>query len=265
MKGRRGIAVVIIFGLGLALLAPGMLFSAEPAGDAPGFKHLYVNGIMTGETAREFTFFKELLPGGRLSVTGQVNPAGEKVTSLELTRDGKQKWSKVKLSGDGTFKYSFRPKIGAAYNLYFRITAKGGQTNDVDGSLITVKISEGTLNSAVKETLDRLVAAYEGKRASQFMALVSEDFTGDDTLLDRAIRRDFSAFHDISIRYTLAGLVPDHKDKVSVAVNFNRSHTQVSSGSRQTDTGTATVVFKMEGGSLKLWSVKGKPLFGISG
>lgn len=126
------------------------------------------------------------------------------------------------------------------------------------------KLSFMEIQSAVKETLDSMVDAYTGKNARQFMSRVSEDFTGDDMLLDRKIRRDFGKFADMDMRYTVNNITTDSDNKnVSASVTFTRSYTDIKTTKRINKTGSASFTFRIVDGRAKLASMRGPVMFGI--
>lgn len=126
------------------------------------------------------------------------------------------------------------------------------------------KLSFMEIQSTVKETLDSMVDAYTGKNARQFMSRVSEDFTGDDMLLDRKIRRDFGKFTDMDMRYTVNNITTDSDNKkVSVSVTFTRSYTDIKTTQRINKTGSTSFIFRMVNGQAKLTAMKGPAMFGV--
>jgi len=117
---------------------------------------------------------------------------------------------------------------------------------------------------AIRKTLDSLVNAYVSKNARRFMSFIAEDFTGNDTLLDRRIRRDFSKFRDMDLRYTVNNLTTDSKNEdISVAVTFTRSYTDVKTARRINKKGSATFIFRVVNDQPKLYSMKGSSMFGV--
>ncbi|MBI4844311.1 MAG: hypothetical protein HY809_08330 [Nitrospirae bacterium] len=116
-----------------------------------------------------------------------------------------------------------------------------------------------------KETLDGMIAAYSGRNTEKFMEFVANDFTGDRTLLDRSVRKDFSLFTDINISYMIDKAVPDTSGKVSVTVTFTRSHTVIQTGNRASSSGSAELLFSRSGYELKLYGMKPPLIFGVSG
>jgi len=117
---------------------------------------------------------------------------------------------------------------------------------------------------AVRETLDGMVEAYTGKNARQFMSFVAENYMGDDSLLERRIRRDFSKFLDMDIRYTLNNVTTDSRNEnISVAVSFTRSYTDVKTTKRINKNGSAAFIFRMVDGSPKLLDMKRPSMFGV--
>ena len=226
-------------------------------------EYLYINKKMMPGTEKQVTFFRELLPGGKVSIAGKV--AGtEKVKAIEVSIDSKSTWRKVKVAQDNTFRYSFKAQKGTTYGLFIRITDAKGKTNNIDNTFKGITILDRSVYNAVRDVLDRMIDAYQGKVSGSFMSYVNDSFTGEKIEYDRSIRNDFSTLHDISIRYTLNNVTPDYKDKIFVSLNFNRSYTVIKTGRRGNDQGSTTMIFTLDNGKLSLHSVRGQPLFGFT-
>jgi len=118
----------------------------------------------------------------------------------------------------------------------------------------------------VQEVLDNLISAYSSGNASGFMSFVADDFAGDKTILDGAVRKDFSSFTNIDIRYTFNNVTVDSTGKMIYAsVTFTRSHTVIKTNKQAEIRGSTDFVFRMVNNTLVLKSM-GKPLvFGLSG
>ena len=130
----------------------------------------------------------------------------------------------------------------------------------------TSDINPQEARDLAKAAIDRMIASYAKKNAGEFMESVADDFTGEKALLDRAIRKDFSLYADIDIRYTLDNVVSNSAgDMVSVAITFTRSHTVIQTTVRGTESGTSELIFKRSGKILMLYSMKPPLVFGISG
>lgn len=132
----------------------------------------------------------------------------------------------------------------------------GGNT----GSASAVAMSRHTL---VRQSLDQLIAAYEAKSAGRFAELVSERYTGEESILDTAVRQDFSRFHDLSLRYTVNNITLDDGGKASVAITFTRGWTEIKTSRTRSETGETSLVFVLEQGVYKLYSQSRPPLFGL--
>jgi hypothetical protein len=114
-----------------------------------------------------------------------------------------------------------------------------------------------------KESLDQMVAAYEARNVRDFMALVSQSYTGDVDLLDREIRRQFSRFTNMSIRYSLNNVTYDGKGKIAASMNYSKGYTDVKTGKQVTRQGQTSMVFTLEKGVCLLYSMGKPPLFGL--
>ncbi len=70
--------------------------------------------------------------------------------------------------------------------------------------------------------MEGMAEAYRREDAGKFMSYVAEDFAGDAVNLDRAIRKDFSLFDNIDLRFTINNVASGGKGIV-VSINFSRS------------------------------------------
>lgn len=132
----------------------------------------------------------------------------------------------------------------------------GGET----GSASSVAMQR---HAKVRQSLDRLIAAYEEKSSGRFSELVSERYTGDKNILGTAVQRSFSTYHNLSLRYTVNNVTLDDSGKAFVAVTFTRGWTDIKTAKTRNETRETTLVFVLENGVYKLYS-QGRPaMFGL--
>ena len=129
---------------------------------------------------------------------------------------------------------------------------------------LELTVIESNAQQLVRGALDELVAAYRGEDAARFMKLVSVDFAGDSANLDRAVRKDFSAFDNIDIRFTLNNVTLDPAGRIFASVTFSRAVTSSKSGRTLNDKGATDLIFKLEEGGAKIFSMKNPLIFGLS-
>jgi len=219
--------------------------------------------MLVPDSQRELTFFRELLPGGKLSISGKVNK-DIVVKQIEISIDGKNTWRKIKISENNTFHRAFRVKdADKRYDLYIRVTDEKGDINNIDATNKIITFQDKSLYNTVRETIDGLIDAYQMRASGRFMSYVDESYTGEKIILDRAIRNDFSQAHDISIQYILNSVVPDYKGKVYVSLHFTRSYIDIKTGQRKIDEGITSIIFNIDTGKPTIYSMRGNPLFGF--
>lgn len=119
-------------------------------------------------------------------------------------------------------------------------------------------------HAEVRQALDRLIAAYEGENSRSFAELISERYTGEQAILDTAVRRDFSAYHNLTLRYTVNNITLDDSGKAFVAVTFTRDWTDTKTSKTRSETGETSLVFIRENGIYKLYSQNRPLLFGLN-
>lgn len=117
----------------------------------------------------------------------------------------------------------------------------------------------------VRQALDLLIAAYEAKDSRRFSELVSERYTGEESILDTAVRRDFSTYHDLTIRYTVNNITLDSDGgKAFVAITYTRGWTDIKTSKTRSETRETSLVFIRENGAYKLYSQSRPLLFGLN-
>ena len=226
--------------------------------------YLYLNNMSYEEAGRKAVLFKESMTDGLVHIKGKATVGKGTIGSVRITIDNKESWQEAKLADNGTFEFSFMPDIDKSYVLYVEVTDTAGKVNDVEATRKEVVVSQQNYMQAVKETLDKMIAAYANENPSAFMAFVSNDFSGDKTLLDRAIRSDFSVFDNIQVTYTINALVADPKGRIAVSIQYNRNVVSSKSGSALKDHGTTEFIFSMGEKGPQVYSMKNPLIFGLS-
>jgi len=227
-------------------------------------RYLYLNGVSYDELGNKVTVYRETMPEGRLVLRGKAGTTSSQVGVVQVSRDGKATWQEAARSDDGTFEYAFKPEIGKSYLMYVKIMDTTGKSNDVEATRKEVTVSDQNISALVRKALDELIAAYRAEDPRGFMNLVSPDFSADAAILDRAIRRDFTAFDNIDLRYTLNNVTSAGSGKVFVSLSFTRGVTSTRSGKTLTDKGSTEFVFSMEEKGPKVFSMKNPLIFGLS-
>lgn len=228
------------------------------------FSYLYLNSVSYEESGPKSSVPKSSLENGELRINGRAKVGKGKIGGVRITLDDRATWREAKFAEDGTFEFRFRPELGKIYILYVEVTDTAGKSNDVEKTRKELTIIESNAQQLVRTSLDELLAAYRAEDPARFMKLVSGEFTGDSTNLDRAIRKDFSAFDNIDIRYTLNNVTLDPRGRVFAGITFNRSVTSSRSGKTLTDKGATEFIFKLEEGAAKVFSMKNPLIFGLS-
>ena len=228
-----------------------------------GLKYLHINKVSAEETGPKIKVFREMLGAdGLVKITGRAS--GGKTGAVRITLDDKATWQDVKFADNGTFEHSFKPEPGRTYAMLIEVTDTAGKTNKPEETRKEITLSEENIQAKVKEALDALFAAYSGENLQKFMAGVGEDFAGDKAILERAVKRDFDALSNISLRYTLNNVAAGAQGRVFVSLTFNRLVFVNRSGQTSTDSGSTEFVFGSAEGRLALYSMKQPLIFGLS-
>ncbi len=227
-------------------------------------RYLYLNKVAFEESTTKIVFYHETLEDKMIHIRGKALVKRGKIADVHISVNDKKNWHKAALTQEGVFSYDFTPEINQTYILYIRITDARGKTNQVESTRKEVTFSGDTVVAAVKTALGNMVDAYQNEDPARFMSYVSENFTGDDTILDRAIRRDFSLFDNIDIRITPGTAATDSRGMIFISVNYNRFVVSAKSGRSFTDRGSTEFVFQPGTDHPLVYSMKNPLLFGLS-
>jgi hypothetical protein len=122
--------------------------------------------------------------------------------------------------------------------------------------------SNEELTSRAIAALRGLAAAYNDKRRTPFMRLVSDDFTGDLGTLEDALSSDFRSYRTIVL-----SVIPNQTVvkglKVQVQFRYDMTTTDDFGGTSKF-AGQAAYTFVDEDGKAKLYSMDRTPIFGTS-
>jgi hypothetical protein len=227
-------------------------------------RYLYLNKISFEESATKIILYHETLEDKMIRIRGKARVKRGKIADVHISVDDKKTWQKAALDQDGAFSYGFTPDINQTYIIYVRVSDFRGKTNLLESTRKEVTFSGDTVVAAVKTVLDAMVDAYKNEDPTRFMSYVSENFTGDDTVLDRAIRRDFSAFDNIDIRIVPGTAAADSRGMIFISVNYNRWVVSAKSGRSFTDRGSTEFVFQPGSVHPLVYGMKNPLLFGLS-
>jgi hypothetical protein len=226
-------------------------------------KYLYLNGVSYDELGDKVTVYRETLENGQIMLRGKAATSSSAVGSVQVSSNNKESWEKARKSSDGSFEYSFRPEAGKTYILFVKIIDTTGKSNDVDATRKEIAISDQNIAALVRQAVNEMIAAYRAEDPTRFMALVGEDFAGDPSVLDRAIRKDFSAFDSIDITYTINN-VTAATGKIYASFSFSRKLTSTRSGQTLSDKGVSEFVFTLGEKGPLVFSMKNPLIFGLS-
>jgi len=226
-------------------------------------KYIYLNNISYEELGQKVTLFRDNLPDGNAVIKGKATVKTGTIASVRVTLNNKETWQDATLSEDGAFEFRFRPELNKNYVVFIEIMDTRGKTNDIEATRKEITVSERNITAMVKEALEGMAEAYRREDAGKFMSYVAEDFAGDAVNLDRAIRKDFSLFDNIDMRFTINNVASGGKGIV-VSINFSRSLVSSRTGKLLSDKGMTEFVFKLGEGGLKVYSMKFPLIFGLS-
>lgn len=226
-------------------------------------RYLHLNGVAYDELGDKVTIYRETLDNGQVTLRGKAATSSSAVGSVQVSTTNRESWEKARKASDGSFEYSFRPETGQKYVLYVKIIDTTGKTNDVDATRKEITISDQNISTLIRQALDDLMAAYMAEDPARFMALVSEDFAADPTVLDRAIRKDFSLFDNIDLRHTLNNVTAAN-GKIYAGFTFSRKLTSTRSGQTLTGKGSSEFIFTLGEKGPLVSSMKNPLIFGLS-
>lgn len=227
-------------------------------------RYLYLNDISFSELDKQVTLYRDMLPAGRVVLRGKASSGKSTIGKVEVSLDNKETWQKADKSDDGSFEFSFVPELDRVYQLYVKILDTSGKSNEIDETYREITVSNSDIEMIIRQALDAMIRAYQDEEPRNFMAWVNGDFAGDDVLLDRAIRKDFTVFDALNLNYTLNNVVSGANGKVFVVFTFNRQVTSSRTGETFVDQGLTEFVFKLNTGKAKVMAMKNPLIFGLS-
>jgi hypothetical protein len=225
---------------------------------------LYVNDIAFDEKDAQITLYAIALKDQTVKIRGRAVTKGADVKSVQVSLDGGFKWEDAKLLDDGAFEYTFTAKANVVYQFRVRTADSAGKQTGLDIYSKAIVLSDKDAMDVVREVADKLIEAYEGERTKDFMACVSERFAGDDTTLDRALRRDFSMFDQMDLKYAITSIASGPKGRLHATIFYERLVIATSTGVTYSDSGTTELAFEMGDNGPLLYSMKKPVLFGVS-
>lgn len=232
--------------------------------DEISIKYLYLNKTPFEESTEKITLYKDSLKDNLIHIRGKATIKSGQIADVRISLNDKETWQTAELSKDGAFSYGFTPESDKTYIVYVEITDTRGKTNDIESTRKEVTLSDNNVMAVIRTTVDAMIEAYKNEDARAFMSYVSNDFAGDDTVLDRAIRQDFTFFDNIDLRYTLNTLSTDSKGMIFVSLTYNRFLISSKDGMSHTDRGTTEFVFQLGNEHPLVYSMKNPLIFGLS-
>lgn len=232
--------------------------------EAVSIDYLYFNQQDAGEVGDELTFYSEFLRNGEVTLRGKARVRDGKIGSVRVTLDDKTTWRPAKLSSDGAFEFVFKPSLAQPITLFVEVMDTRGKTNDIEATRKVIRLSDRAVRGMITDALDALVASYSQERAVPFMAWVSGDFAGDALFLEDAVRKDFSLFENIDLRYTLNSLSSGSQGHLYASITYNRRVMSARTGETYTDRGSTEFTFVLGDARPRVYSMKTPLIFGLS-
>lgn len=234
------------------------------ANDEVNINYLYLNKGSYDESGSKLTLYKQNLAEGKIEIAGKASVPQGKIGAVWITKDNKQTWEKANLNTSGTFQYYFTPDADKEYDLYIKIIDTSGKTNIIDDTYKQIIVSDKDFSSAIRTSLSEMIKAYENEETNLFMTYVSPNFTGDESILNSAIRKDFNAFDLIKINYFINNISTSPDGKTFVSISYQRTVVSSKSGNTYSDNGNTELIFTNENGKQKIFSMKNPLIFGLS-
>ncbi len=227
-------------------------------------RYLYLNEVSYDELGDKVTVYREILDHGQVVFKGRGQAGKNKVGAVQISFDGGGTWEKARLASDGSFELRFTPQMGETYQVAVKILDTAGKSNDVEATRKELVVSDRNITAVIRDALDQLIEAYHSEDARAFMALVDENFAGDATVLDRGVRKDFTLFDNLDLRYTLNNVTSGTQGKVFTSISFRRQVTSTRSGQTFQDRGVTEFIFVLNGEKALVSAMKNPLIFGLS-
>ena len=233
-------------------------------GEEVSNNYIYLNDISWDELAENNTLYSAYLPGGEIVIRGDGDAGANAVGAVRVSIDDQETWQDAKISDDGGFEFRFTPETDKDYALLVKVMDTTGRSNEFMETRRVVTVSTQNPMNGLLEVLQKMADSYMAEDGMGFMQHVDSNFDPDRAQLKKAVSQDFGLFDDISLNFTVAGLVPGKNNTVLLAVSYSRSLTSSHSLQVYRDAGSTQFVFVQQAGQWKLQSMKRPLMFGIS-
>lgn len=228
------------------------------------FRYIYVNGFSVEEIGPKMTIYRDLLPNGELRIEGRVMVKRGKAGLVRVSTDAKESWKDAKLGEKGVFQFAFRPELGKTYELFIEATDTAGNTNPVDQTKTVIQVAEYDAREAIRRVLQKMAQAYIDEDRREFMKHVDRDFLGDYGFLERAVGKDFSAFEQLQLTFTLDNVSTTRNRKVGAFIQYNRSLVSTKTGANFKDAARTQFQFSLGEDEPKCYAMSNPLIFGLS-
>ncbi len=229
----------------------------------PEFTDLLFNQVSALRVERTLQFTADDIDNGKVIVRGRAEVRQGAIGRVEASLDDGLTWTEVPFSDRGLFAFEFRPEPERVYRFRIRALSTTGQASNETDHAFEFKVVRQDARALARAAFEELLARYMARDRAGFMALVSRDFSGNESALDSALSNDFRFFDSIRIRPTIQR-VAAADDRWTIYFAFDRQVRSVRTGQLLQDRAYTTVTLIREGEGYKLHELAAPLIFGVS-
>ncbi len=218
-----------------------------------------LNSYSTEGATGDILIGQDKLVNGQVRITARMNHI-DGIKTMLISEDGGMTWKSLPV--DAAIDHTLTPFPDRLYDPILQfITQEGLRAN-----LRLFSSATGFRYRAVDRTEDVIAAvqaladAYEHQDAAAFAQMVARDYLGNKTMLEEGVRFDFDMFLDIQLKIYI-NRIQQSAGRYTVETRWDKAQTPRKTGQVQKTTGTTTITFAVEDGSLKVQNLRGDLIY----
>jgi len=194
----------------------------------------------------------------------------QNLKDIDISLDGGLTYKKgiIQTSPDGSFYGKIDLQPNKTIEIKVKTNSRIGDTSSEFprfGKGVEIFYSTEDATRDIKETINAIAESYESESIFSFMRNISDNFVGQYSVLENAVRGDFARFDAIRMKFFIDKVnISPTMTEGSAEVRWERSWIDTATNKISKTTGNNYLRFDKSGGKWKLLSYAGTPLFGLS-
>ena len=245
-------------------------YDAGASYEPPQIDWVSIDGRQYGNNTRydTITIYKADRTNDTIEIKGYVDKS-QNLKDIEISIDGGLTYKKGIITTAGA---DFYGKIdllpGKTVEIKLKANSRSGDSSSEFpkfGKGIEIFYSTEDATRDLREVINNIAESYESESIFSFMKNISDNFVGQYSTLENAVRNDFSRFDAIRMKFFIDKInISPTMTEGSAEVRWERSWLDSATGKIAKTSGNNYLRFEKSDGKWKLLSYSGTPLFGLS-